>query len=115
MRSRAQSLRKNLTKEESKLWYQFLRKYPIQFKRQYQIGNYIVDFYCHKAKLVIELDGSQHCEAKAIEYDNIRTAYLNNLGYHVIRISNLDVNRNFRGVCEYLERMIREMIQEYSK
>ena len=66
MRQRAQVLRKNMTKEERHLWYDFLKAYPIQFKRQYPIGNYIVDFYCYKARLVVELDGSQHCEPEAI-------------------------------------------------
>ena len=69
MRQRAQVLRKNMTKEERHLWYDFLKAYPIQFKRQYPIGNYIVDFYCYKARLVVELDGSQHCEPEAISYD----------------------------------------------
>ena len=69
IRQRAQILRKNMTKEERHLWYDFLKAYPIQFKRQYPIGNYIVDFYCYKARLVVELDGSQHCEPEAISYD----------------------------------------------
>ena len=72
----SQFLRKHATKEENLLWYNFLRLYKPQFRRQYVIGNYIVDFYCHRAKLVVELDGSQHCEPKKIEYDQARTAYL---------------------------------------
>ncbi len=62
MLSRSHDLRKRMTTEENTLWYRFLRKYPLQFKRQYVIGNYIVDFYCYKAKLIVELDGSQHCD-----------------------------------------------------
>ena len=76
IRQRAQTLRKNMTKEERHLWYDFLKAYPIQFKRQYPIGNYIVDFYCYKARLVVELDGSQHCEPEAISYDQKRTQFL---------------------------------------
>ncbi len=69
IRKRSQELRKNATKEENKLWYQFLKNYPIQFKRQYPMGSYFVDFYCYRAKLIVELDGSQHCEPEAVEYD----------------------------------------------
>ncbi len=108
MRKRAQYLRKNATKEENKLWYQFLKTYPLPFKRQYQIGSYIVDFYCFQAKLIVELDGSQHCEAEAMEYDKKRTQYLSNQGFLVIRISNLDVQRNFWAVCEHISMTARE-------
>ena len=73
---RAQDLRKNMTKEEAHLWYQFLCRYPLRFRRQYVVGNYIADFYCHKAKLVVELDGSQHYTPEEISYDKQRTAYL---------------------------------------
>jgi very-short-patch-repair endonuclease len=73
LKDRARKLRKDATKEENLLWYNFLRTHKLQFRRQYIIGNYIVDFYCHVAKLVVELDGSQHCELGKIEYDRIRT------------------------------------------
>ena len=96
----AQSLRKNQTKEEALLWYCFLRKSPVRFHRQYVIGNYIVDFYCHKAKLVIELDGSQHFEPKNQLDDQQRDDYLKQLGLTVLRIPNNMVVENFRGVCE---------------
>ena len=99
----ARSLRKRMTKEEAKLWYQFLRLYIPRFHRQYVIGNYIVDFYCHQAKLVVELDGSQHCESEGIAYDQTRTAYLRSQGLEVLRFSNLDVWRKFRGVCEMID------------
>lgn len=98
----AQKLRKNQTKEEAKLWYQFLRRYPVRVHRQYVIGKYIVDFYCHKAKLVIELDGSQHFEEKGQEKDAQRDAYLQTQGIRVLRIPNNEVNRNFASVCEYI-------------
>ena len=96
----ARALRKNMTKEEALLWYQCLCRGKFRFRRQYVIGNYIVDFYCHQAKLVIELDGSQHCDPKEIEYDKNRTAYLESLGLKVVRFSNLDVLHRFRDVCE---------------
>ena len=96
----ARNLRKGMTEEERKLWYTFLCKLPIRFRRQQIIGNYIVDFYCHSRGLVIELDGSQHFEDKGKQADLERDTYLRGLGLTVLRYSNLDVNRNFRGVCE---------------
>ena len=106
----AQKLRKNMTKEERHLWYDFLKSYPIQFKRQYPIGSYIVDFYCYRAKLVIELDGSQHCDPSTIEYDRKRTEYLNQQGLYVLRLSNLDVTRQFRSVCETIDTAVRDRL-----
>ena len=98
----SRQLRKSATKEESLLWYNFLSQYPLRFRRQYVIGNYIVDFYCHKAKLAIELDGSGHYEPATAEKDRIRTAYLNEQDVRVLRFTNLDVLRNFRAVCEQI-------------
>ena len=108
IRQRAQTLRKNMAKEERHLWYDFLKAYPIQFKRQYPIGNYIVDFYCYKARLVVELDGSQHCEPEAISYDQKRTQFLRQKGLYILRISNLDVMKNFDGVCQNIDLAVRE-------
>ena len=88
-----------MTKEERHLWFDFLRDYPIRFRRQEIIGHYIADFYCSKAKLIVELDGSQHCEEKEIRHAEARTRYFQSLGLRVIRFSNLDVMRNFGGVC----------------
>jgi very-short-patch-repair endonuclease len=102
----SQNLRRNMTKEERHLWYDFLRNYPVQFNRQKVIGNYIVDFYCHKAKLVVELDGSQHFEDIGYGTDRIRTEYLNNLGLDVIRISNNEIWANFHGVCEAIDQFV---------
>lgn len=99
----AKNLRKNMTKEERHLWYDFLRNYPIRFQRQKIIGKYIVDFYCAKANLVIELDGSQHFEDKGIEYDNEREKYLKQYNLKIIRIPNNEINYNFDGVCEYID------------
>lgn len=106
----SQHLRKRSTKEENLLWYNFLRLYKPQFRRQYVIGNYIVDFYCHKAKLVVELDGSQHCESKNIEYDQTRTEYLESLGLYVLRLSNLDVIRQFGNVCDMIDQIVKARI-----
>ena len=103
---RARTLRKNMTKEEKRLWYDYLRLYPIRFLRQKVIDNYIVDFYCHTARLIIELDGSQHYEERALLYDNIRTEHLNERNLTVVRIPNYEINRNFRGVCDYLNSLI---------
>ena len=103
----SQTLRKNAAKEENLLWYNFLRLYKPQFRRQYVIGDYIVDFYCHKAKLVVELDGSQHYEPKAIEHDRARSAYLESQGVYVLRISNVDVLRRFANVCEYIDNIVK--------
>ena len=96
----AKNLRKNMTPWERKLWYEFLRDYPVRFQRQKAIGNYIVDFYCASAKIVIELDGSQHYEDKGIKKDIIRDEYLKENGITVLRYSNLDINKNFNSVCE---------------
>ncbi len=98
--SNVKVLRKNMTKEERHLWYDFLKILPITVNRQKIIGNYIVDFYIASAKIVIELDGSQHYEDEGIENDIIRDAFLNNLGIKVLRYSNLDVNQRFESVCE---------------
>ena len=106
----SQTLRKNATKEENLLWYNFLRRHPYQFRRQYKIGNYIVDFYCHRAKLAVELDGSQHYEADGAAMDALRTEYINAQGVVVIRFSNLDVVRRFRSVCEVIDRTVKERV-----
>ena len=111
VRKRAQTLRKNMTKEERHLWYDFLKTYPIQFKRQYQIGIYFVDFYCYQAKLIIELDGSQHCDPEAVVYDNKRTAYLQEQGFFVLRLSNRDVMEKFRSVCEEIDNTVHSRMQ----
>ena len=107
----SQKLRKEMTKEERHLWYDFLKSYPVQFKRQYPIAQYIVDFYCYKAKLVIELDGSQHCEPEKMEYDRRRTALLEREGLYVLRLSNLDVMRNFPGVCETIDQAVQDRVR----
>ena len=99
----AKALRKNMTPWERKLWYDFLRNYPIRFQRQKSIGNYIADFYCAKARLVVELDGGGHYTSEQAEKDELRTKELESMNLLVIRICNLDIDRNFRGVCEYID------------
>jgi len=95
----AQNLRKNMIKEERHLWYDFLKKLPITIQRQKVIGKYIVDFYCASAKLVIEIDGSQHYEPESIKEDDSRDKYLNNLGLVVKRYANNEINKDFESVC----------------
>ena len=107
----ARKLRKDMTKEERHLWYDYLREYPIRFIRQKIIGNYIADFYCAKAKLVIELDGSQHFEKEQIEYDEKRTETFKNFGIDVVRIPNNEINKNFKGVCDYIDDIIKLKIE----
>ena len=100
---RAKGLRKYATRQEKHLWYDFLSTYPIRFQRQKTIGNYIVDFYCHQAKLVIEVDGSQHYTAAGISYDQIRTAVLNSFGLQVVRFRNHEIESNFSDVCHAID------------
>ncbi len=109
--SLSQTLRKNQTKEEAILWYQYLSKYPLRFRRQYVIGNYIVDFYCHKANLAIELDGSHHYEPEEIRKDEIRTACLQAQGIEVLRFTNLDIHRHLRGVCEEIDKAVARRVE----
>ena len=110
IQDRARALRKEMTPQERHLWYDFLRTYPVRFRRQNAIGPYIADFYCHQAKLVIELDGSQHYEPEEEAYDNRRTAYLQELGIQVIRYGNNQINGEFREVCEQIDRIVKERL-----
>jgi len=96
---RARELRINATKQENRLWYEYLRDFRPRFTRQRIVGSYILDFYCGTVKLAIELDGGQHYESKAMEYDKIRTRFLNSLGIRVLRFTNIDVDESFEGVC----------------
>jgi len=110
----ARTLRKNLTKEERHLWYDFLKSYPIRFLRQKVIDNYIVDFYCHSARLIIELDGSQHYEENGLLKDKIRTERIEQRNLTVIRIPNNEVNKNFEGVCQYIDIAVIESLRQSS-
>ena len=108
----AKNLRKNMTKEERHLWYDFLRTYPVKFLRQKILGKYIVDFYCAEAKLIVELDGSQHYEDKEMEYDTERSSYLEQYGLHVLRIPNNEISRNFSGVCEFIDLAVKQSLSQ---
>ena len=108
----AKQLRKEMTKEERHLWYDFLRSYPVRFSRQKVLGKYIADFYSAEANLVIELDGSQHYEDSNIEKDAERTAFLEGYGLKIVRIPNNEVCRNFRGVCELIDAIIKQSLSQ---
>lgn len=101
------NLRNNLTSQERHLWYDYLSKYPIRFQRQKVIDNYIVDFYCAKAQLVIELDGSQHYRDDEKTKDDLRTKTLEKIGLYVLRISNYDLDRNFKGICTEIDKVVK--------
>ena len=103
LKTLSRELRKNQTKEEHLLWHNFLKKYPLRFRRQYVIGNYIVDFYCHQARVVVELDGSQHYDPAQQAKDRQRTAYLKDQGLTVLRFTNLEVTRQFAAVCQVID------------
>ena len=105
----AKDLRKNMTPWERKLWYEFLRNYPVRFQRQKAIGNYIADFYCAKARLIIELDGGGHYIEEQLAKDTIRTTALGSMNLTVLRICNLDIDRNFRGVCEQIDLTVKNL------
>ena len=100
LQANAKKLRKQMTRQERHLWYDFLRNLPQTVQRQKVMGNFIVDFYIPSCKLVIELDGAQHTEPQAAEYDAHRTAYLQSIGCRVLRYGNNAVDANFAGVCE---------------
>ena len=108
----AQRLRKEATPWENKLWYEFLRSYKIPVHRQKVIDNYIVDFYCRKARLAIELDGSGHFYDNKIESVRIRTEKLNSLGIEVLRFSNLDIDTNFYEVCSVIDEKIKSKLKD---
>ena len=111
----AARLRKEMTKEERRLWYHFLREYPIKFTRQKVLGRYIADFYCAEVKLAVELDGSQHYDEREEENDKERSAYLEKFGVRVLRIPNNAVTQNFEGVCEYIDMAVQEAKQSLSQ
>ena len=99
----ARRLRKDMTPHERKLWYLFLRHYPVKIYKQRIIGRYIVDFYCASAKLVIEVDGSGHYDPQGMAHDGERSAFLQGLGLEVLRFSNRDIDRDFQGVCAQID------------
>ncbi len=104
-----------MTKEERHLWYDFLKTLSITVNRQKVIGNYIVDFYCAQAKVVIELDGSQHYVDEGLKSDALRDAYFAELGIKVLRYSNADVNQQFARVCEDILQKLSVRLSESEK
>ena len=111
LRDTARMLRKNMTRHEKHLWYDYLTKYPVRWYRQRIIENFIVDFYCSNAKLVVELDGSQHYTEQGLEYDKERSLYLEANGLMVLRFSNDDIDKNFEGVCLEIDRVVKERMK----
>ena len=107
---RAKELRKNATRSENHLWYDYLRLYPARFQRQKTIYQYIVDFYCASAKLIVELDGHQHENADAQEYDGIRTQAFESAGLAVLRFKNEDIKNHFRAVCQTIDRAVQQRL-----
>ena len=108
----AQMLRNNATPEEGKLWQLFLRKYPVQFRRQKPIGRYVLDFYCGQAKLAIELDGSQHFTEEGLASDQNRTAYLESMGIQVLRFTNEDINQRLYDVCQAIDAAVKARLSQ---
>lgn len=107
LKTLSSNLRNNATPQENKLWYEFLRTYPVRFNRQRIVGNFILDFYCAKARLAVELDGSQHYENKGINHDEQRTEYLESLGIYVLRFTNSEINENFYEVCTVIDETVK--------
>lgn len=101
-----------MTQEERRLWFDFLRLYPVRFYRQKVLGSYIVDFYCARARLVIELDGSRHAQPDAVLRDAERTAFLQSYGLQVLRIPNPDVHRHFPAVCALIDLTVEQALQQ---
>lgn len=108
----ARNLRRNMTPQEGKLWHLFLKNYNIKFYKQRLVGSYIIDFYYPKARLAIELDGSQHRIGDNIDYDLVRTQYLNSIDIKVIRYSNIDIDRNLEGVVIDIKQIVEQRIKE---
>ena len=108
----AKILRRNMTRQEKHLWYDFLRQYPLKIYKQRIIDQYIADFYCHSARMVIELDGSQHYTNQGKAQDETRTKVFEGYGIYVLRFSNKDVDDNFEGVCQMIDIVIRERINQ---
>lgn len=111
----ARQLRPNTTEEKRRLWYCFLRGHEARFSRQKVLGRYIADFYSAKAKLVIELDGSQHYDEENASKDKERTAFLEQYGLKVIRIPNNELNKSFRNVCEYIDTTAKQRMTPTNK
>ena len=104
----ARELRRDMTPHERKLWYLFLRHYPVKMYKQRIIDSFIVDFYCAPARLVIELDGSQHFTKDGITYDGERTKILQRYNLQVIRFTNQQIDTQFPDICREIDRIVKE-------
>lgn len=111
----ARELRRKMTPQEKKLWYDFLRKYPVKFYKQRIIESFIVDFYCADARLVIELDGSQHYTEQGMQYDKERSAVFEQYGVQVLRFRNQDVSAHFEMVCEQIHEAVVKRLEELER
>lgn len=109
---RAKEMRREATPQENHLWYDFLRDYPVRFQRQKTIDSFIADFYCYHAKLIIELDGSQHFTTQGAEYDLMRTGVLQRYGLEVIRFTNHEIDHQFSDVCMNIDEIVRNRISD---
>ena len=107
---RARELRHNATKQENHLWYDFLSTYPVRFRRQVTMDSFIVDFFCSKANLILEIDGSQHFTEDGKAYDEERTAILESHGYRVLRFSNDDITHSFDYVCSIIDKEVKRAL-----
>ena len=111
----ARYMRKNMPPAEKILWYRFLCNYPVRFSRQILIGPYIVDFYCRKARLSIELDGSQKYEEDNRARDEVRTTYLEMEEIKELRFPNSDIRENLEGVCELIHKEVQNRRNDFSE
>ena len=110
----ARMLRNNATPQENQLWYRYLRTFRPKFQRQKVLLDFIADFYCAKAKLVVEIDGSQHFTEEGELHDADRTEIIETLGVKVIRFTNIEIDKHLESVCEEIERTVNERIKELS-
>ena len=110
MLPRARELRREMTPQEKKLWYQFLRHYPVKIYKQRIIESFIADFYCSRAQLVIELDGAQHTTEQNLLYDRERSSVFSQYGLEVLRFSNHEVDFQFESVCERIHQVIQSRL-----
>lgn len=111
----SRNLRNQMTKQEKRLWYDFLRKYKVQFNRQKVIGKYIVDFYCNAALLVVEVDGGQHNEELKLQKDLERTRVLNSLGLEILRFTNYEIDNYFPEVCMRIKEKVETSLSPESE
>ena len=110
--SNAKALRRNMTKVEKHLWYDFLANYPVHFQRQKVLGRYIADFYCAEAQLVVEVDGSEHYEPEAVAYDQRRSAFLlKEYELEVLRFDDVEVMQHFGEVCDAIHIRVRKKLE----